>query len=82
LLDLDTKGFTFSQPYTAAQISLPLYIHAEELLRLPLPGLLFFANSRCTPMGLVNDARGIATGVVVDPSRYVFPMQMAEYMPT
>jgi helitron helicase-like protein/PIF1-like helicase len=58
-------------------------IHAEELLRLPdkganipFPGLFFYTSqmpatvltNSCTPLGLVNGARGVATGVVVDPT--------------
>jgi Helitron helicase-like domain at N-terminus/PIF1-like helicase len=58
-------------------------VHAEELLRLPdqganipFPGLFFYTSqmpatvltNSCTLMGLVNGARGIATGVVVDPT--------------
>lgn len=62
-------------------------VHAEELLQLPdqgtnipFPGLLFYTpqmpatvlTNSCTPLGLVNGARGIATGVVVDPTGTFF----------
>ena len=64
-------------------------VHAEELLRLPdkgadipFPGLFFYTpqmatmvlTNSCTPLGLVNGARGIATGVVVDPTGTFFQL--------
>ena len=62
-------------------------VRAEDLLQLPdqgtnipFPGLLFYTpqmpatvlTNSCTPLGLVNGARGIATGVVVDPTGTFF----------
>jgi hypothetical protein len=65
-------------------------VHAEELLRLPdkgtdipFPGLFFYTpqmptmvlTNSCTPLGLVNGARGIAAGVVVDPTGTFFQLR-------
>ena len=69
-------------------LAFPLYMQSlEELLRLPdqgtnipFPGLFFYTSqmpatvltNSCTLLGLVNGARGIATGVVVDPTGTFF----------
>jgi hypothetical protein len=65
----------------------PSFVHAEDLLRLPdqganipFPGLFLYTSqmpttvltNACTMLGLVNGARGIATGVVVDPTGMYF----------
>ena len=61
---------------------------AAVLLRLPdkgadipFPSLFFYTppttvlTNSCTPLGLVNGARGIATGVVVDPTGTFFQLR-------
>jgi hypothetical protein len=88
LLDPEAKGFTFSLPYTAAPslLAFPLYMQRNcsgSLTKAPTslsPGLFFYTSqmpatvltNSCTPLGLVNGARGIATGVVVDPTADFF----------
>jgi hypothetical protein len=77
------KIYIFPALHTRTKSTTLSSVHPEDLLRLPdqganipFPGLFLYTSqmpamvltNACTTLGLVNGARGIATGIAVDPT--------------